>query len=222
MPKNCRLIPALIAASAVVALLGAAPAARAFVLFEFGNHPQPGDETILIGANEQGTTITGQTSQSGIDVFFSTLTGETLNQNASGPAQITNLSGGNLTSINVTLGAGLGFTHFVWAFENGIGGADIALTANDGTFTPTVILGSGQIFLTVTTLNDEFLTNIAITGTGGPFGFESFTELLISGVCTIDAGGDCTSIPVPEPASLVLLGGALVGFGVLGRRRSRP
>jgi len=45
-----------------------------------------------------------------------------------------------------------------------------------------------------------------------------FKQPRISGVCT-PTDGACTPVFTAEPASLALLGGALLGFGVLRRRK---
>src|SRR5215469_8187296 len=82
-------------------VLGASQGAQATIIFTPGNHPQPNESNILFGASETGTTITG--GADGIDVQFSSLTGQTLEQKAKGQADIFNVTGGLLTSIEVTV-----------------------------------------------------------------------------------------------------------------------
>src|SRR3954452_12349208 len=59
-------------------LLAAPQSAQATVVFMNGNNPQPGEENILFGIPQTGTTIIGLTNQSQIGVqFVSTQTLET-------------------------------------------------------------------------------------------------------------------------------------------------
>ena len=83
--RNSGAVTALAIAGAFAAsLFAAAPSARADIIFTEGNHPQPGEQNILFGAKETGTTIAGEVDHAGIGVDFTSLTGETLNQNSSG------------------------------------------------------------------------------------------------------------------------------------------
>ena len=58
-----------------------APIAAADVIFTPGNNPQPDENNILFAAGETGTLITGEVDHSGVGVQFSSLTGQTLEQN---------------------------------------------------------------------------------------------------------------------------------------------
>jgi len=62
-------IPFLVAAAAV-ATVASIGAANASVIFTLGDNPQPGEENILFGSSQTGTTITGATNQSHTPVQF--------------------------------------------------------------------------------------------------------------------------------------------------------
>ena len=204
------------------ALLTAAPAVRADVIFTLGNNPQTDEHQILFGAKESGNPITGQIAASNIDVKFASLTGQTLYQNAKGQAIIENAADPNkasLSSMNVSV-PGYGFGDFILNLENGTGTAHVVATDNfNQTFN--YDLGHGQNYLTLTTKNDEFITNIAITGTDDTFGFLQFKQPRISDVCTLGTGGSCAPVKIPEPSSIAMLGSSLLLAGVVLRRRKR-
>src|SRR3954452_24179759 len=66
----------LLGAAALVAAISGT--AQATVIFASGNNPQPGEENVLFGTQQTGTTITGATNQSNTPVqFTSTQTLET-------------------------------------------------------------------------------------------------------------------------------------------------
>jgi hypothetical protein len=74
--------------------------ADATITFLPGNNPQPGEENILFGAKETGTTINGATNTSDIGIQFTS--SETLLQNSSGQAQIFN-NAGAISMISLSL-----------------------------------------------------------------------------------------------------------------------
>ena len=146
-------------------------------------------------------------------------------QNVANPAQNSALTSMdiNLTAPNHTQGTGVpnplfGFNDFIMNPLNGSGTATVRAFDNFGQMF-TYALGNGQNYLTLTTANGEFITDVQLVVTGGSF--IEFKQPRISGICTIGPNHSCADVPIPEPASLALLGSALTGLGVFVRRRQR-
>jgi hypothetical protein len=211
--------------------------ALADVVFTLGNNPCAApcvEQNISFGAKETGTTITGTIDNTNTTVYFSTLTGQTLLQNSNGQAQIfqnvampsqnskltsmdINLTGANTTAGTGVANATLGFQDFILNLVNGSGTAQVEAFDNLGQkFEYT--LGNGQNFLTLTTKNNEIITDVQVMMVCPPShprctlgSFTEFKQPRISGVDPV----------APLPAALPLFIGGLGLIGVAGFRKKR-
>ena len=209
----------LLLSLAAASVMFVAQSANATIIFTEGNHPQEDESNILFGASETGTTITGEVDHSGIGVDFSSLTGQTLLQKAKGQADIFNAtSGGLLNSITVSLADDRTFGDFILNLQGLDGTAHISVDCNDCGATPATfdIEGkSGSNFLTTVAIDGETMTSISVTMLSGS-GWTDFKQPRISGVEGFTPG---PGPGVPEPATLALLGSALLGYGAMRRRK---
>ena len=241
----------LLTTTAIVAgaLWFGAPA-HATINFALGNNPQADEQNVFFTQADliPGTHQTGSVSGGVVDVEFSTVfakgtgsnggagTGQFITANGIGQADIVCAPGGaacvnngggadnaQLTSIQITPEAGFGFHDFIGNPTHGHGTMNVFAQDNFGnnfTFT----LNQGQDFFTLTTADNEAITNIQLTqlaGSTGPFGFSDLAQPRVSGVCALGTATCEPVISVAEPASLAMLGVGILGLGfVASRRRS--
>jgi hypothetical protein len=207
-------------AVAAAGLMGVAapPAARANIVFSPGNHPQPGEQNVLLNKGTTGSTITGTSNQSHEVVVFKSST-QTLSAPDTGQARLEAVSSGKQVALSDVSSIALQTGNYRdLIFDSHIGGSvgtsggteTITVTDNLGTtHTFTMTLGTGSNFLTITASGGE---SIASTAISYPRGFTDLEQIRIS-----------TAAFVPEPSSIVLAGTSVIGLlAVYGWRRRHP
>jgi hypothetical protein len=183
----------------VLAALILAASAYADAIFTPGNHPQPDEENIHF-THQTGPAVFGTTDVSGTMVDYLATT----NLNAHG----VNIDG---PIVNITIKVpGHDFEDYIVNAFNGGVPPDVVITTfmNDGkSFSSPMFGGHGNNFMTVTAGAGEDIVSITITS---PKGFASLDQNRISGISVI-----------PEPSSMLLLGGGLLGVAGVLRRKLR-
>jgi hypothetical protein len=211
-----------------MALSLAAASASADILFCLGNGQCGGSgdvENVLLRKDTSGTTVFGDTNQTNTEIFFTTTQsngGAELSIPSNGQARIEGVGGAQITDLTFgATDATIGFTKAVFnvdTLENTV----VSIEAKDQFGTSFNFNlnadGSGQNYVTVYTILDQWIDTITLTG-DGIAAIEDLQQVRVGPGSFPGGGGPGTVGEVPIPAAAWLFGSALVGLGGVARKR---
>ncbi len=206
----------LVAVSSVLAAVGVA---HADIIFFSGPGNFPGDENILFnepGLVNQGNPVEGLTNNTGFIVAF--LSDETLDTPAGGQARVAALDG-SFDDLSIFLDNNpiAGYTSLILninALADGFVNFTVDQLVGPDVNASFALTGGGQNFFRIQAINGQYILNTSFTTT---VGVEDVRQVRIGG-STTDFNPD--GEPVPEPATMLLGGGAL-GVAFLRKRAAK-
>ena len=218
MPRFSNLKNLVLALAVFGIVSVAAGTAKADIVVENGVNNQ-GTDNVLLNPATNVTTVTGTVGPNNLVVNFTSTSGsQLLNANPSGQATVSGgLGNAGFTQLSFGLANNDTFTRAVFNINAVISGSVLihveGVNINGGFFEDDFTVdANGQNFFTVTAINGQAMTSISLTAINGAL-FEDIRQVRL--------GGGEVGDPVPEPASMVLLGTGLLGVAAGLRKRLR-
>jgi PEP-CTERM motif len=219
MPRFSNLKNLVLTLAVFTIVSVAAGTAKADIVVETGVNNQ-GTDNVLLNPATNVTTVTGTVGPSSLLVNFTSSSGShLLNANPSGQATVSGgLGNAGFTQLTFGLANNDTFTRAVFNINSVTDGSVLihveGVNIDGGFFEDDFTLdANGQNFFTVTAINGQAITSISLTAINGAL-FEDVRQVRLGGF-------EGEETPVPEPASMLLLGTGLMGAAAGFRKRFR-